>query len=211
MSVGDLDAGSRLVRRIKAGRGTIRFRMRCVPRFDYARLEPKVCAEAGTLIFTGGDNLALRLRASVPVDVSEGAALSEFELAAGESASFIMEDASYGEGSVSADPGYVSAAFKETSNYWRQWVRRSTYRGRWREVVNRSALVLKLLTSSEYGSMVAALTFGLPEEIGGIRNSDDPHNPIRDHALSVFSFLPPRAVEGADSFLRSPPRRHTPY
>src|SRR5258708_29683125 len=121
MSVGDLDAGSRLVRRIKAVRGTIRFRMRCVPRFDYARLNPKVCAKAGTLIFTGGDNLALRLRASVPVDVSEGTALSEFELAAGESASFIMEDASYGEGS--ADPWYVSPAVKEPSNYWRQWAR----------------------------------------------------------------------------------------
>src|SRR5260370_17498581 len=167
MSVGDLDAGSRLVRRSKGEGGTTRFRMRCVPCFDYARLDPKVCAEAGTVIFTGGDNLALRLRASVPVDVSEGAALSEFELAAGESASFILEDASNGEGSISADPGDVTAAFKETSNYWRQWVRRSTYRGRWREIVNRSALVLKLLTSSEYGSMVAALTFGLPEEIGG--------------------------------------------
>src|SRR5258708_415708 len=178
MSLGDLDAGSRLVRRVKAVRGTTRFRTRCVPRFDYARLDPKVCAEAGTVIFTGGDNLALRLRASVPVDVSEGAALSEFELAAGESASFIMEDASYGEGSISADPGYVSAAFKETSNYWRQWVRRSTYRGRWREVVNRSALVLKLLTSSEYGSMVAALPFGLPEHHGGDVSHAHPYPPI---------------------------------
>ena len=202
MSIGDLDAGSRLVRRIKAVRGTIRFRMRCVPRFDYARLDPKVCAEAGTLIFTGGDNLALRLRASVPVDVSEGAALSEFELAAGESASFIMEDASYGEGSVSADPGYVSAAFKETSNYWRQWVRRSTYRGRWREVVNRSALVLKLLTSSEYGSMVAALTFGLPEEIGGIRNWDYRYTWIRDAAFTVYAFLRLGHVEEANAFVR---------
>src|SRR5712675_282450 len=145
MTIGDLDAGSRLVRRIKAVRGSIHFRMRCVPRFDYARLDPKVCAEAGTVIFTGGDNLALRLRASVPVDVSEGTALSEFDLAAGESASFILEDASHGEDSISADPGYVSTAFKETSDYWRHWVRRSTYRGRWREVVNRSALVQRWL------------------------------------------------------------------
>src|SRR6266478_6918721 len=84
------------------------------------------------------------------VDVSKGAALAEFDLAAGESATFILEDASYGEDSISAHPGYVSAAFKETSDYWRRWVRRSTYRGRWREIVNRSALVLKLLTSSEH-------------------------------------------------------------
>src|SRR5260370_5977816 len=202
MSVGDLDAGSRLVRRIKAVRGTIRFRMRCVPRCDYARLDPKGCAEAGELIFTVGDNLALRLGASVPVDVSEGAALSEFELAAGESAAFIREDASHGEGSVSADPGYVSAAFKETSNYWRQWVRRSTYRGRWRETVNRSALALKLLTSSEHGSMVAALTFGLPEEIGGIRNWDYRYTWIRDAAFTVYAFLRLGHVEEAKPFAR---------
>jgi len=154
-----------------------------VPRFDYARLDPEVYAEAGTVIFTAGDNLALRLRTSVPVDVSNGAAFSEFDLATGDSASFILEDASYGKDSISADPCYVSAAFKETYNYWRRWVRRSTYRGRWREVVNRSALALKLLTSSEQGSMVAAVTFGLPEQIGGLRNWDYRYTWLRDAAL----------------------------
>src|SRR5262249_25150620 len=186
MSIGDLDAGSRLVRRVKAVRGTIRLRMRCTPRFDYARLDPKVYAEAGTVVFAGGDNLALRLRASVPVDISKGAALAEFDLPVGESAFFILEDASYGADCVSAIPGFVSAAFKETSNYWRGWVRRSSYRGRWREIVNRSALVLKLLTSSEHGSIVAALTFGLPEEIGGIRNWDYRYTWLRDAAFTVY-------------------------
>ena len=52
-----------------------------------------------------------------------------------------LEDASNGEDSISANPGYVSAAFKETFDYWRGWVRRSNYRGRRREIVNRSALV----------------------------------------------------------------------
>src|SRR5262249_35221635 len=157
--------------------------------FDYARLDPEICAkQADKVIFTAGQ-LALRLRASVPVDVSKGAVLAEFDLAAGDSASFILEDASYGEDTISADPGYVSAAFKETSNYWRRWVRRSTYRGRWREIVNRSALVLKLLTSSEHGSIVAALTFGLPEEIGGICNSEHRITRVPEPALSLFAFL----------------------
>jgi GH15 family glucan-1,4-alpha-glucosidase len=202
MTIGDLDAGSRLVRRVKAVRGSIHFRMHCMPRFDYARLDHNVCPEAGTVIFTGGDNLALRLRASVPVDVSKGAALAEFDLAAGESASFILEDASYGEDSISAHPGYVSAAFKETSDYWRRWVGRSTYRGRWRETVNRSALALKLLTSNEHGSMVAALTFGLPEEIGGIRNWDYRYTWIRDAAFTVYAFLRLGHVEEANAFVR---------
>src|SRR5882757_4388306 len=73
MSIGDLDAGSRLVRRVKAVRGSIHFRMRCMPRFDYATLDPKICVkQADTVIFTGGDGLAFRLRASVPVDISQG-------------------------------------------------------------------------------------------------------------------------------------------
>jgi GH15 family glucan-1,4-alpha-glucosidase len=202
MSIGDPDAGSRLVRRVKAVHGTVRFRMRCMPGFDYARADHKVYAEAGTVIFTGSDNLALRLRASVPIDISNGAALAEFDLAAGDTASFVLEDAPYGRDSVSADPGYVSAAFKETSDYWRSWVRRSSYRGRWREIVTRSALALKLLTSCEHGSMIAALTFGLPEEIGGIRNWDYRYTWLRDAAFTVYAFLRLGHVEEANAFVR---------
>jgi GH15 family glucan-1,4-alpha-glucosidase len=202
MSLLDSDGGSRLVRRVKAVRGTIRVRMRCAPRFDYARLVPDIRVEAGTGIFTGGDGFALRLRASKPINVSEGAALAEFDLAAGESAFFILEDASYGENSITANPEYVAAAFKETSNYWRRWLGRSTYRGRWRETVNRSALVLKLLTSSEHGSMIAALTFGLPEKIGGIRNWDYRYTWIRDAAFTVYAFLRLGHVDEANAFVR---------
>jgi GH15 family glucan-1,4-alpha-glucosidase len=202
MSIEDPDAGSRLVRRVKAVHGTVRFRMRCMPRFDYARAHHNVCLEAGTVIFSGSDNLALRLRASVPVDVSDGAAIAEFDLAAGDSASFILEDAAYGRDSISADPGYVSTAFKQTSDYWRRWVRRSTYRGRWREIVTRSALALKLLTSCEHGSMIAALTFGLPEEIGGIRNWDYRYTWLRDAAFTVYAFLRLGHVEEANAFVR---------
>src|SRR5262249_50768641 len=153
MSIGDLDAGSRLVRRVKAVRGTIRLRMRCTPRFDYARLDPKVYAEAGTVVFAGGDNLALRLRASVPVDISKGAALAEFDLPVGESAFFILEDASYGADCVSAIPGFVSAAFKETSNYWRgRGARARTPRPR-RGSANRPPPRPKSLTPTSHASL----------------------------------------------------------
>jgi GH15 family glucan-1,4-alpha-glucosidase len=111
-----------------------------------------------------------------------------------------VEDASYGDDSISADPGYVSAAFKETIDYWRRWVQRSTYRGRWREIVSRSALALKLLTSSEHGSIAAALTFGLPEEIGGIRNWDSRYTWLRDAAFTVYAFLRLGHVEEANAF-----------
>ena len=71
-------------------------------------------------------------------------------------------------------------------NFWRTWIARSTYKGRWREMVNRSALVLKLLTSQRYGSIVAAPTFGLPEVIGGGRNWDYRYTWIRDASFTLY-------------------------
>ena len=91
--------------------------------------------------------LALRLRASVPMRVADGAAAAEFTLRADESAWFVLEVVTPDEPSPCAQPDYERDAFKETVNFWRRWIGRSTYQGRWREMVNRSALVLKLLTS----------------------------------------------------------------
>src|SRR5260370_6736557 len=59
MTIGDADAGSRLVRRVKAVRGTIRLRMRCITRFDYARSDHRVCASAGSVLLACGANLSL--------------------------------------------------------------------------------------------------------------------------------------------------------
>src|SRR5260370_981326 len=110
MNIGDSGAGSRLVRRVKAVRGSIHVRMRCMPCFDYARLDHKICAEAGTIIFRGG-HLGLRLRASVPVDVSKGAALAEFDLAAGESASFLLQDPPSPDYTIAPTPRHVTPPF----------------------------------------------------------------------------------------------------
>ena len=77
--------------------------------------------------------------------------MAQFTLGADKSAWFVLEVVMSDEPSASAGPDYTSDAFKETVNFWRAWVGRSTYKNRWREVVNRSALVLKLLTSREHG------------------------------------------------------------
>ncbi len=81
------------------------------------------------------------------------------------------------------------SCLKRTINYWKDWVGRSTYKGRWLEVVNRSALLLKLLTSYQYGSIIAAPTFALPETIGGQRNWDYRYTWIRDASFTVYSFI----------------------
>ena len=190
----------RLVRRAKAIRGPRAFRMRCAPRLDYARAEHAVREEDGTIVFEGAGQ-SLRLRATVPLRVEDGDAVAEFTLAPGESAAFVLEDAAHGH-ALPADPMEVAECFKHTADSWRAWTARSTYRGRWRDTVNRSALALKLMTSAEHGSIVAAPTFGLPETIGGVRNWDYRYTWIRDAAFTVYAFLRLGHTAEANAFMR---------
>ncbi|HEY8610736.1 MAG TPA: glycoside hydrolase family 15 protein [Roseomonas sp.] len=191
----------RLVRRAKAVRHAMHFRMRCAPRFDYARAPHTVREEGGSLVFESADSQALRLRATVPLRIEGGDGIAEFELKTGQSAAFVLEGAAQGN-ACPADPPEVAACFKRTSDAWRRWTAGSTYRGRWRDMVNRSALVLKLMTSAEHGSMVAAPTFGLPETIGGARNWDYRYTWIRDAAFTVYAFLRLGHTAEAVAFMR---------
>ena len=191
----------RLVRRAKAVRQSMRFRMRCAPRFDYARATPAIREEGGSLVFEGTDGIALRLRATVPLLVEGADGTAEFHLRAGEAAAFVLEDAALGHARP-ADAREVAECFKATADYWRRWTAHSTYRGRWRDMVNRSALALKLMTSGEHGSIIAAPTFGLPETIGGVRNWDYRYTWIRDAAFTVYAFLRLGHVAEANAFMR---------
>ncbi len=188
MPVEDAGRAHNLVRRAKTVRGKVRFQMRCEPRFDYARATHTVERRSDTEVLflgrSGDGELVLRLRSSVPMRVENGAALAEFTLGADISAWFVLEMVLAQEPSPSEQPDYQSDAFKQTVNFWRRWVARSTYGGRWREMVNRSALTLKLLTSRQHGSIIAAPTFGLPETIGGGRNWDYRYTWIRDSSFT---------------------------
>lgn len=198
------DGQHRVVRRVKTVRGEITFRAVCHPRLNYGRSEHVLHVESDGFVFesTGPDKLALRLRSSVPLHEKDGAAVAEFTLKVGEIATFVLEQATPGVPSPSANPDYVTAAFKETADFWRRWVARSTYRGRWREVVNRSALVLKLLTSRTYGSIVAAPTFGLPEEVGGERNWDYRYTWVRDGSFTLYGLMRLGYTDEAGAFMR---------
>jgi GH15 family glucan-1,4-alpha-glucosidase len=193
-----------LVRRVKVVRGEIALRMLCAPRFDYGRAEHGVEQRQNEVLFTakGQHRTALRLRTSVPARIQAGDAVAEFKLSAGQSALFILEEALAGKESPSAPASYASESFKETMNFWLQWVGRSQYRGRWREMVNRAALTLKLLTSQAFGSIVAAPTFGLPEEIGGARNWDYRYTWIRDASFTLYALMRLGYTEEAAAFMR---------
>src|SRR5262245_15564482 len=206
MPVDEAGHAHTVVRRAKTVRGELRFQMRCDPRFDYARATHTAERRSDTEVLfigrSGSGELALRLRSSIPLQIENGAAVAEFSLAADASAWFVLEVVHGQDPSPSEQPDYESDAFKRTVNYWRRWVARSSYRGRWREMVNRSALTLKLLTSRQYGSLLAAPTFGLPETIGGGRNWDYRYTWIRDSSFTLYGLMRLGYTDEAAAFMR---------
>ena len=204
MPIATLGHAHDLVRRAKCIRGDIPFLMICELRFDYGRAEHRVEKKEHEVLFIsqGADKMVLRLRSKVPLRVENGAAIARFKLRSGEKAAFILEDGGGQNESPAAAPDYVPASFKQTMNFWRDWIGHSQYRGRWRSVVNRSALTLKLLTSARYGSIVAAPTFGLPEQIGGVRNWDYRYTWIRDASFTIYALMRLGYTEEAAAFMR---------
>ena len=203
MAIEHLGHKHALVRRVKVIRGEIKLHMEFAPKFDYARTGHVIEKKSDHLLFIpDGKHLpTLRFRSSVPLKILNGTAVAEFKLRADQTASFIMEEVSPGEESPSAQKDYVSETFKETMNYWLNWMAHSRYRGRWREMVNRSALTLKLLTSQAHGSIVAAPTFGLPEKIGGVRNWDYRYTWIRDASFTLYALMRLGYTEEAQAFM----------
>lgn len=193
-----------LVRRVKTVTGKMEYEMVCKPAFNYGRSTHRIEQEQGAVRFIseGDDGLVLRLYCEVPYEINDGAVIARFSLGEGETASFILEDVVEGKDSPAKDPDFASKAFVETVNYWHAWIDKSSYNGRWREEVNRSALVLKLLTSQKYGSIAAAATFGLPEIIGGVRNWDYRYTWIRDASFTLYALIRLGLTEESNHFMR---------
>jgi GH15 family glucan-1,4-alpha-glucosidase len=177
------DGPQRLVRRVVGVRGRLRFEMRVVPRFEYGAVKPAVRRVPSGIVF-GGANLALTLTSPLEMVAEDAAAHAEFTLDAGESCTFVLES------SDGASPLSEEAAAKlmhETTHAWRGWLAQSSYSGRWREMIQRSALTLKLLSYRPTGAIVAAATTSLPEQIGGSRNWDYRYAWLRDFAFSTYA------------------------
>ena len=179
-----------LIRRVRVLRGTMRFRLECHPAFNYARDSHTTRIVKGGAHFTApGSHLALR--SSIRLRHSGNGVSGEFSLSEGKGRSFELFDTDQGRGHGAKGLWEAESEqlFAETVDYWRHWVSKSTYHGRWREMVNRSALVLKLLTYEPTGAIVAAPTCSLPESLGGPRNWDYRYTWIRDAAFTVYSLM----------------------
>jgi GH15 family glucan-1,4-alpha-glucosidase len=197
---GDERHRHRLIRRVLCVRGEMRFRLEIRPRFNYARDEHTVERSEHGIVFRS-TSLNLALQSPVPLQVDERDGYADFTLRAGETVTFVLER---------VDPDYVPRpyaedetreAYERTIDYWRRWVAQSRYKGRWREMVHRSALTLKLLTYKPTGAVVAAATTSLPEQLGGPRNWDYRFTWIRDASFSLYALLRLGFTEEAAAFM----------
>ncbi|GAA3818635.1 glycoside hydrolase family 15 protein [Sphaerisporangium flaviroseum] len=190
----------RLIRRVVCVRGTLPFRALVAPRFGYAREPHTVTMREGRAIFES-PSLSLTLTASVPMDGDGQDVRSEFKLHEGEHAVFALDRVGNGVSPRSCPIAEAEEQFVATVGYWRRWLSASRYRGRWREVVHRSALTLKLLTYAPTGGIVAAPTTSLPEQVGGERNWDYRYVWVRDAAFCVYALLRLGFTEEAEAFM----------
>jgi GH15 family glucan-1,4-alpha-glucosidase len=182
-----------LHRRVRCVRGTVRLAVRCLPAFDYGRASHEVQIRQGGATFhaaNGKDRFSLA--SNVPLQFNEdGGVSAEFVLEEGQSQTFIFQnDESTGApADIPTSEAEAKQAFERTVKFWQDWLSSCTYRGRWRERVERSALALKLLTFEPTGAIVAAPTTSLPEVIGGSRNWDYRFAWVRDAAFTVYAFV----------------------
>jgi GH15 family glucan-1,4-alpha-glucosidase len=179
-----------LVRDVRVIRGRMTVEVDCRPAFDYARREHEIEPAKGGVIFRSAGT-ALNLASDVPLEEGPGRSVrGRFELKTGESASFVLQLLEEGEGPREVlKRAECQDLLQQTMDYWRRWIAGSAYRGRWRDMVNRSTLALKLMTYEPTGALVTAPTMGLPQTIGGAQNRDYRYTWLRDAAFTMFVLL----------------------
>ena len=177
----------RLVRGVIGIRGSLEFEARIEPRFDYGRQRHTTHVNGSGAVFES-DALTLHVTASMPLEKHESDVRARFGVEAGEVNGLVLESGT-SDAPTTIGHGEVLGLYDETVAYWKRWLARGTYEGRWREAVQRSAITLKLMTYAPSGGLVAAPTAALPEQVGGERNWDYRYTWIRDASFSVYALL----------------------
>ncbi len=183
------DSSSQLIRRVRVSRGQMQFRIVCEPAFDYARGSHDLKLTADGAVFRA-ERLTLGLASPISLEAAGSAVHATFHLNEGETVTFVLQQLhGYDDCGFAPTAEASRELFAQTVQFWRHWLSQCNYQGRWREIVHRSALTLKLLTFEPTGAIVAAPTCSLPESIGGARNWDYRYTWIRDAAFTLYGLL----------------------
>ncbi|GAA1967167.1 glycoside hydrolase family 15 protein [Terrabacter lapilli] len=186
----------RVVRIVRCVRGEMTFAVDIAPRFDYGREAHETHVAEHGVVFQGPHTSMTVHLIKEPDDErlgrfevdDQGDLHAQVRLTHGQTRGMLLETGTAGP----ARQVRVAEAWQlhdDTVRFWEAWLAQSTYTGRWREALNRSAITLKLMTYAPTGGLVAAPTAGLPEQVGGERNWDYRYTWVRDASFSVYALL----------------------
>lgn len=218
-----------LVRRAECIRGSVDLDVEIFPSFDYGRkahttnilmpIHPPGSSQSKTVTFASED---LKLQLDVTIDKGEEDAktcpmvafksvskpglqgegvIAHIHLEEGQAISFVLRDDISDHVTKDVTTQVVDRQQHDTQTFWSTWIAKSSYKGRWREVVSRSLMILKLLTYEPTGAIIAAPTFSVPEDIGGVRNWDYRYCWVRDSSFTIYIFLRMGFTEEADAYM----------
>ena len=189
-----------LIRRVTGIRGNLHMQIDCSPKFNYGRDDHDAVFVGENVRFISPD-ISLEYWSTVSPKIVDNAVKVDFEINEGRTEYIVIDAVEHVEKADKFDASRIELLFDDTVNYWRRWINQCTYTGRWREMVHRSALCLKLLTYEPTGAFVASPTTSLPENLGGGRNWDYRYTWIRDAAFSVYGLLRIGLTEEAGRFM----------
>ena len=190
----------RIVRILRTVRGSVRFALECAPRFDYGRQDHALELTDAGAVFKAADT-AVTIHTPITLERIGRDVRGEVTLSEGQTSGAVLDAGPLVRPRTIESDALLGMA-QATIDYWTSWLRRSTYVGRWREVVQRSAITLRLLTYAPSGALVAAPTVGLPEQVGGERNWDYRFTWVRDASFTINALLGLGFVDEAAAFLR---------
>lgn len=178
-----------LAREVRGEAGEVPMRWRVAPGGRFGRARPWAWRHDGQPL--------LRIKDQMIAVVTEGAGeprtgradvSGEFTARAGTDA--LLALAVSDDGPVPVPPAAkVRERLRATEAAWRHWSQTVDYHGPDRDLVVRSALVLKLLAYAPTHGLLAAATTSLPERIGGKRNFDYRYGWVRDTSFALDALI----------------------
>ena len=194
----------RIDRCLDMRKGTLEFRLTFVPRPNYASTIPVVTCQGRKITAFSHEHPLTLIHSLQDYTVQEcdnGRVVLEFTLSAEENVCFNLV---YGD-HIGSEP--TSSRLPENIDFWKSWLHNCmgehcAYLGEYTKLINRSLLVLKLLTFHPTGAIAAAATTSLPETIGGERNWDYRFTWLRDASFTLKALFSLGHITEADSFIR---------
>lgn len=202
---GKASGNNEIIRIVKGIEGSTEVDLEIYPTLNYNREGVKFEEISPNRLKIWCDNediVPMEIQSSIPFLKNGNQNCSSFTIGKGEAVIFIIKK--YDATSVIDSEKIINqsrAKLRSTITYWQNWMKTSTYQGDWTPYINRSALLLKLLTSAEHGSPVAAPTFSLPEVLGGSKNWDYRYTWIRDASFTMYAFIRLGFLSEASQFM----------